>query len=244
MNQYFIVCFQWRVFFCTQCQHVVKLFNVNDHLQRQHQLFKFQIDVIKNQMFRHFIFFDASSLNFIFDLNQFISKLKIHNNEFICAMNFECNYVTLFINNMKTHCFQQHRDIRTRNSIEQYQKRWLMFSRCQQMYFNDRVNNYFRINFLQSIRNLVEFATFSMNAMIEIKQQTRVANRALNDRIHQQLKNHEKNIEMQSWLQRMNWFDYLQNLNSNKTMKLIKYFDVDDDSLIVMIWNVMQTMLT
>ena len=72
--------------------------------------------------------------------------------------------------------------------------------KCQQMFSSQHDNNYFRV---KSLKTIVDDNIF-IDVIIEIKQQIRNAQRALKQRIMQELKNRQKEIEFVSFLKKMN----------------------------------------
>ena len=201
MNEYLIVFSQWRVIICIQCQQNVKTKNVYDHFKKtHHKLFKKQTKSIEQQFVLTKIIQNFQTFEFIFVLNEFISKLNIHQEIFVCVIDFACFYTTIIKINIKTHCVIYYKKHRKRFSMKKNSSSWISMRRYQQMFTNDNDNNYFRVNFISSSINQIVDDTISINAIDEIKRLFRVVRDALNFRIFRQMKNRQKKIEFESWL--------------------------------------------
>ena len=244
MKQHLIVFSQWRVIICIQCQHEIKSKHVIDHFTKyQHKLLKNQIELIHQELAQTNVIQNSQRFESIFDLNEFIFELKMQNKIFVCVVDFVCIYTTTKIANMRSHCSIHHLDHKRRFSIEKIFSSWIFVSRCQQMFSFDHDSNYFRMNFISSTMNETNDDVISVNAIDEVEQLFRVARDALNFRILQRVKNRQKEIEFASWMKKMNWFKYLNEFNRQQLMNLMKFFIVDEKSLTIIVWKIVNKML-
>jgi hypothetical protein len=244
MNEYLIVFSQWRVIICIQCQQNVKTKNVVDHFKKtHHKLFKNQTKSIEQQFALTDVIQDFRIFEFIFALNEFISKLKIHHEIFVCVVDFACFYTTVSFFNMKSHCVIHHKKHRKRFSMKKNSSSWISMRRYQEMFTNDHDNNYFRVNFISSSINQIVDDAISMNANNEIKQLFRVVRDALNFRIFRQMKNRQKKIEFASWIEKIRWIEYLKKFDRQKLMNLMKFSIVEKKSLTIIVWEIVKKIL-
>ena len=111
------------------------------------------------------------------------------------------------------------------------------------MFLFDYDNNYFRINFIFLTMNETNDNAIFMNVIDKIKQLLCVVCDVLNFRTFQRMKNRQKKSNLYHEWKKLNWFKHLNKFNRQKLMNLMKFFIVNDKSLTIIVWKIVNKML-
>ena len=241
MNQYFHISFQWQIAICKQCQHAVWFQHVANHLRKQHQLSRKEVAKIKCEIQTKAIIQNSAQFEQIQQIEKSISELKMYYDEWTCTAESFCYYIVLKINTIKNHCAKQHSERRSRSTYKTrntQNKTWASI-RCQQMFNQWHVSNFFRIESIRTTAKNIQ----SNDVIAKAKRQIREIQQAMTQKSIQEIQDRQEDIEFSSWLNIMKWRSYLKILNRQALMNLVKIFDANQESLIFIVWNVMNSML-
>ena len=132
-------------------------------------IFKFTIKRIKHKIDQIFDIVKIVNFEKIIDLNESISKLKIFDDDFMCIVDFICQYVVHKNSIIKSHCVLIHKGVKSRFTINDDESSFIFISRCQQMFAFERVSNYFRVNFMFIILKNFYNTSIFLNANTKAK---------------------------------------------------------------------------
>ncbi|KAL8991046.1 MAG: hypothetical protein Q9169_007961 [Polycauliona sp. 2 TL-2023] len=107
------------------------------------------------------------------------------------------------------------------------------------MFPSQHGSNYFRVGPLRSAAD----DSVPVDAVTEARQRVRDAQRALEQRTIQEIEDRQEGTEFVPWLERMGWPTYLQGLDRQELMDLVKTPDPEEEPLMTIVWDAMNDML-
>ena len=105
---------------------------MNYLLENHHKIiFKLTIKRIKHEIDQIFDIVKIVDFEKIIDLNESISKFKIFDDDFMCIVDFICQYVVYKNNIMKSHCALIHKNVKSRFTINDDELLFIFILQCQ-----------------------------------------------------------------------------------------------------------------
>ena len=242
MDQYFHFSPTWRVAICRLCQYAVWPKSVAGHLKgHNHRVSGKEAARIKQEAQAAPIIQDPSEFEAILYLDEPIPQLKIYQDGWTCVVDSECHFIALSIGSMKVHCARQHRGQRNRGAYKQpsrSQEPWVKVQ-CQQMFASQHGSKYFRVEPIDTGR---EYSP-PRDAIVETKRRARKMQEIMTRHNVQEIQDRQEGTEFVPWLETMGWPAYLKGLDRQALMALVKTPNAEQEPLVAIIWDAMDSML-
>ncbi|KAL8626052.1 hypothetical protein Q9189_008267 [Teloschistes chrysophthalmus] len=219
MDQSFYVSSQWRVVICKQCQHAVWPSSVAGHLKGiHHRVSGKEASRVKQEVQESPVIQDPTDFDPIDHVDKPIPELKVYYDGWTCTTESTCNFTALATSSLKKYCTQQHAGSRPRT---QYRRAgnpsnpWVRVT-CQQMFTNSHAKAKLRV---------------------------RAAQQEMRQRTTQGIQDRQEGTEYVPWLETMGWPTYLEGLDHQGLMDLVETPDAEDEALVSIVWDAMDSML-
>ena len=231
---------EWRLIVCRKCQHAIWPAQLQSHLQGPHHRMKIKEaePIVKTtQSWPNLIEYPIE-LNIPTQVNSAIPHLAIHHDGLLCDIQPErCQYICRSEKFMKTHCKQKHdwsmqsRKGRPGKSTSgSVTKSWKTVV-CQRFFNHQHGSQYFQVINHEIVENEIVGANVE-NQVRQVIDRAMIAVRQKEREVIDQ----GEDLEVNRWLDRTRWLQYLVGLERSTLMALIARPDSENEPVINEIW--------